>query len=270
MELELYFLEILRIINLKPSVKGGSKTKFTMKKALLIVAAVIGLGFVANAQDIITLKDGSDMQVLVQEVGEFDIKFKKFDNPNGPNYTLKKSEIFMVRYKNGSKDVFANNTTSATTTPSKVQNQIEEPLKPLSIQGIEIHDSNGVELSESEVRTMMTSVPLALDQYKSGCALRGVGIGFYIPQCIFLGAGCASIIIGAIDGDEDFLVSGLIFCGASVACGIPAIITLSIGNKKIKNSVSTYNRGIRQNPTSATSLKFGITPLGRIGCTLNF
>jgi len=58
------------------------------------------------AQDVITLKNGNDLQALVQEIGETDIKYKKVDNPNGPNYTLKKSEILMIKYANGSKDVF--------------------------------------------------------------------------------------------------------------------------------------------------------------------
>ena len=62
------------------------------------------------AQDVITLKNGDDIQALVQEIGNVDVKYKKFDNPNGPSYTLKKSEIVMIQYENGSKDVFANNT----------------------------------------------------------------------------------------------------------------------------------------------------------------
>jgi len=62
------------------------------------------------AQDVITLKNGDDIQALVQKIGEVDVKYKKFDNPNGPNYTLKKAEIFMIRYANGSRDVFADNT----------------------------------------------------------------------------------------------------------------------------------------------------------------
>ena len=60
----------------------------------------------AFAQDVITLKNGDDIHALVQEIGEVDIKYKKIDNPNGPNYTQKKSEVFMIKYVNGSKDVF--------------------------------------------------------------------------------------------------------------------------------------------------------------------
>ena len=34
------------------------------------------------------------------------IKYKKFDNPNGPLYTILKSEVFLIKYENGTKDVF--------------------------------------------------------------------------------------------------------------------------------------------------------------------
>jgi hypothetical protein len=63
---------------------------------------------ISFAQDVITLKNGDDIQALVQEIGEVDIKYKKYDNPNGHSYTMKKTEIFMIKYANGSKDVFAN------------------------------------------------------------------------------------------------------------------------------------------------------------------
>ena len=65
-----------------------------------------------NAADIITLKNGDDIQTLVQEIDDVNVKYKKFDNPSGPSYTLKKSEIFMITYANGNKDVFTASATS--------------------------------------------------------------------------------------------------------------------------------------------------------------
>jgi hypothetical protein len=58
------------------------------------------------AQDVITLKNGQEIQALVQKISEVDVEYKKFENPNGPNYLLRKSEIFMIKYANGSRDVF--------------------------------------------------------------------------------------------------------------------------------------------------------------------
>jgi len=58
------------------------------------------------SQDIIILLSGEDIHSIVQEIDDIYVKYKRIDNPNGPNHTLKKSDIFMIRYANGSKDVF--------------------------------------------------------------------------------------------------------------------------------------------------------------------
>ena len=88
------------------SSKSQMSRKNLMRKIILFFAAFCVSASSAFEQDVITLKNGDDIQAIVQEIGDVDIKYKKFDNPNGPNYSLKKSEIFMIRYVNGNKDVF--------------------------------------------------------------------------------------------------------------------------------------------------------------------
>ena len=77
-----------------------------MKKSLLILVTAIGFAFTTNAQDVITLKNGDEIKSLVQEIGIDEVKYKKWDNQTGPIYIMKKSDIFMIKYQNGSKDVF--------------------------------------------------------------------------------------------------------------------------------------------------------------------
>ena len=59
------------------------------------------------AQDNILQKDGSSMDVKVLEVGLEKVRYKRFDNLDGPTYSIDKSKIFMIRYENGTKDVFS-------------------------------------------------------------------------------------------------------------------------------------------------------------------
>ncbi|MCF6365677.1 MAG: DUF4190 domain-containing protein [Bacteroidales bacterium] len=56
--------------------------------------------------DNIILKNGKEISGKVLEVGITEIKYKKCDNLNGPIFTLKKSDILMIRYSNGTKDIF--------------------------------------------------------------------------------------------------------------------------------------------------------------------
>ncbi|MDR2913701.1 MAG: hypothetical protein LBV74_02515 [Tannerella sp.] len=58
------------------------------------------------AQDIIFRNNGAEIQAIVREVGVDEVKYKKFNNQNGPIYRLRKSEISMIEYEDGSRDVF--------------------------------------------------------------------------------------------------------------------------------------------------------------------
>lgn len=60
------------------------------------------------SQDLITKKNGEVIQTKVLEVGQTEIKYKKFGNQNGPTYTIGKSDVLMIRYENGTKDLFNN------------------------------------------------------------------------------------------------------------------------------------------------------------------
>jgi hypothetical protein len=62
----------------------------------------------ALSQDIILLRTGEEISSKVLEVGTDEIKYKKWENVDGPSYAIKKGDVFMIKYKNGSKDVFEN------------------------------------------------------------------------------------------------------------------------------------------------------------------
>ena len=79
-----------------------------MKRKLFLMLAFVFAVCTSNAQDIITKVDGEEIQAVITEVGTSDIKYKKFDNQNGPAYTMLKSEIFMIKYQNGEKEMFDN------------------------------------------------------------------------------------------------------------------------------------------------------------------
>ena len=76
-----------------------------------------------NAQDVITKRNGDDIEAKVLEVLDSEIKYKKFNFLDGPTYTEKKSEILLIRYENGSKDIFVEE-------PKKEEGIVENNLKP--------------------------------------------------------------------------------------------------------------------------------------------
>lgn len=71
----------------------------------MILTTLCCIPFV-QAQDIITTKDGKDIQSKILEVNANEVKYKKYNNLDGPTFTLSKSEILIVRYENGENEVF--------------------------------------------------------------------------------------------------------------------------------------------------------------------
>ncbi len=75
-----------------------------MKKLVLLflISAVSLYG-----QDTIRFTNGVATPVKVNEIGETDIKYNRWDNITGPVYVVTKNEVRYIRYVNGMKDTFA-------------------------------------------------------------------------------------------------------------------------------------------------------------------
>lgn len=97
-----------------------------MKKfnLLVLVLVFISLGLTAmkaQAQDFIIKKDKKEIKSKVMEITEDVIKYKKFETPDGPTYSIRKSEVTMIVYNNGRKEYMddsANQNATAAITPS--------------------------------------------------------------------------------------------------------------------------------------------------------
>jgi hypothetical protein len=58
------------------------------------------------AQDVIVTKDAKKINAKVTEINIDDIKYKNFDNQDGPMYTILKSAISSILYQNGTVETF--------------------------------------------------------------------------------------------------------------------------------------------------------------------
>ena len=58
------------------------------------------------SQDNIILIDGKEISAEILEIDSKEIKYKRTDNLEGPIYKKPVSDIFIIKYKNGTKDVF--------------------------------------------------------------------------------------------------------------------------------------------------------------------
>ena len=81
--------------------------------------AFIGLN--TSAQDVIVKQNGDEIQCKILEVSKNEVKYKRWTNQDGPSFAEKKSEIFMIKYENGEKEVVAYES-PALTVPSVTPN----------------------------------------------------------------------------------------------------------------------------------------------------
>ncbi|MES2681643.1 MAG: hypothetical protein V4635_17240 [Bacteroidota bacterium] len=58
------------------------------------------------SQDTLITKNGELIGAKVLEINEDEVKYKKSSNPDGPLYVIKKSEVVVIEYQNGTRDVF--------------------------------------------------------------------------------------------------------------------------------------------------------------------
>lgn len=80
-----------------------------MKKTIFsILASVLFINF-CYSQDTITIITNENISSKVIEVTTTEVKYKKFDNLNGPTFSILKSEVIMIKYENGTKDFFNKN-----------------------------------------------------------------------------------------------------------------------------------------------------------------
>jgi len=87
------------------SIKREKMKNSAIKKTMLAVC-FIAITCACYAQDIIVTKDSRRYNALVTEVNPDNVRFRLYDNQDGPVYSLPKSDIVTIIYRNGYVETF--------------------------------------------------------------------------------------------------------------------------------------------------------------------
>jgi hypothetical protein len=93
-----------------------------MKRFSVLIAAIVVLLGTAQSQDIIIKKNGDEIKAKIIEISDVAVKFKKWENVDGPLYNINPTDIFKIKYENGQSEMF----NSAT----EIKPVTSEPAKP--------------------------------------------------------------------------------------------------------------------------------------------
>lgn len=73
-----------------------------MKNLILLTLATLFMSMHSlHSQDILYKKDGSKEETKIILVGEREIQYKRYNNPDGPVYSIGKDKITLITYENG-------------------------------------------------------------------------------------------------------------------------------------------------------------------------
>ena len=77
------------------------------------IEAVVSSRVAESGFDVIILKNGNEINSKIIEITLSEIKYKKIDNIDGPTITFPKSDVLMIKYANGTKDIISQSVTSS-------------------------------------------------------------------------------------------------------------------------------------------------------------
>jgi hypothetical protein len=243
-----------------------------MRKLIILLAVFLGSMATMFAQDIITLKNGDDVKAKVQEIGLSDVKYKRYENLDGPTYTLSKAEIFMIKYENGEKDVFKDEVVAV---PEDTQKRLPDasvtpvpaPLAPETLKvedsffGVHVVNNKGRVLNEAEVQSLLADIPNAMSLYRTGKTELIVGQVISTVGAAMLGWELGTLLSAPEKSNYTTM-------GIGVGASVFGLIYYYTGYGKLKRSMTLYNNA--KTGRAANSLHFGVTSSGGIGITYNF
>lgn len=102
-----------------------------MKKIFPFISFLLLSGILC-AQDFIYMRNGDEVQAKVVEITPEFIKYKLFDFQDGPLYSMRKSDVFMLVYENGRREKFQQPPSPVTPEPPPAAETMDElrPVKP--------------------------------------------------------------------------------------------------------------------------------------------
>ena len=235
--------------NRASSTSEGDKMIFAPKKVLFLALCIIAISCNCLAQDIIVTKDARKINAKVTEVNVDNVRYKNFDNQDGPVYTLLKSDIASIVYQNGQVDTFTSESSTPAAPTQTPRQRVQAGRTPIESSGNLLTD-------------MQTYSPALYSQYVSGKKLATTG-------WIFLGSGVAANIVGILmfTADENILGTAWIVAGEIfLATSVPLLI---IGGSRKNRSVRTFNSQYQITQSDSPHFQMNVYP-NRVGIAYVF
>lgn len=249
-----------------------------MKTRFFFATLFILLGGSVSAQDMIHTMDGCVIEAEVLEIGERDILYKAFDNPDGPDYRLSTARVAYIVFENGTRQDF---TRAVPLLPGPWPDYYEEDPYELEyrwggyycnhrrISGQTLADYIGYSLYGGDYRR-------AKSQFIWGYSLTSLGLAAVVTTLVvqlmeedserFMRENMTMLKSDSSSSPAGY-IAGYAIGAACLGAGIPLWVS---GNRKLGRIADDYNRNYgRSRPGYGASVTVGPTASG-VGLAFNF
>lgn len=179
-----------------------------MKRFIFSLVALV-IASVCFAQDIIVQKDGSTIQAKVLKMSQSEVEYKKYENLEGPTYTISTKDLICINYENGTKDTFVSSNYNPNIVTNETASQFSNDQQLLNIYNLKNNSKASQEYNSKIVKAKRLKTTAWV-----GGSIIAVG------TCVLL-ACCSEIAEdskdsrGHVDGATNWLLSG----AAGIGCG---------------------------------------------------
>ena len=168
------------------------KTIF-MKRILFLL--LIGLSSnLIFAQDIMVKRNGDEIKSKILEITIETIKYKQFEFQDGPTRNINISDVFMVIYENGKREMFS--------TTESITSKEENPINNKNKGNVKKRGFIGLELG--------ANIPLGKfadvndGQAKTGYHINLINFGYLFSDNIGIAATCFGAVNPRVNGNDDY------------------------------------------------------------------
>ena len=234
---------------------------------LRILSVLFALMFCGalSAQDVISMKDGREIEAKVLKVSTEELVYKKWSNPDGPEYHIQISDVLQVRYENGEVETYGTQGTE-TGMVRRFRGQVGGYDTDLYLyseypEGTLYRDGMSLLVKGARVSPGAVLDPDLYDRWRSGESKRLWGMSTWLVGGAVVCTGL-SLLRMPVNGATAALLSG----GVLLLVGIPLHLS---GNDILEKVVDEQNARREPGAAFAPSLDFGAQRHG-IGLAINF
>lgn len=252
-----------------------------MKKIILLLTVLMTSIF-ASAQDTIKFVNGRVEAAKVMEVGLGKIKYKKYNNPDGPLYLLDEAEVASVKYHNGDVEVFNEPAAVEVLVPAQ-NNHVVFQTGPVTFERITPKNPATYPLKyyrHSPSRLMFDSSDISeqeayrllgpnyevfrenVTDYRIGRAMWITGAGLVVYSF-------PTAFVAWLGGSHVARHISLTSLGVGVVLVPIGVVKFATGKAGWKRIVKEYNLNYNEKSNSSAELRFGVMENG-VGMNLTF